>query len=349
MRQLLHDSIDSDMTSQPGPLLSLGDLAQLCATPWGLERYSPLSEHNYLLLDVRCTPSPLGPFDVNALVNRLRQLPCPVIAVGEMDSPLLWRGVDVLVPRMQAAATIIRNIDEHPLAAMTLVQLLRHNEDASSGQGLFAESLAYASLQQGIEFAQVMPTVRKPTAAAREPDNVIVVERNDDELHITLNRPHARNAYSTAMRDGLYEALQVLQVDQSLLRAVISGQGSCFCIGGDLNEFGRASDPSTAHAVRSTRSVGQLLLELSSRLEFRLHSACIGAGIELPAFGARVVAHKNAFMQLPEITLGLLPGAGGTVSILARIGRQRTAYLALSARRISASTALEWGLIDAIT
>ena len=186
-------------------------------------------------------------------------------------------------------------------------------------------------------------------AAAREPDNVIVVERNDDELHITLNRPHARNAYSTAMRDGLYEALQVLQVDQSLLRAVISGQGSCFCIGGDLNEFGRVSDPSTAHAVRSTRSVGQLLLELSSRLEFRLHSACIGAGIELPAFGARVVAHKNAFMQLPEITLGLLPGAGGTVSILARIGRQRTAYLALSARRISASTALEWGLIDAIT
>ncbi|MBW2546968.1 MAG: enoyl-CoA hydratase/isomerase family protein, partial [Deltaproteobacteria bacterium] len=52
---------------------------------------------------------------------------------------------------------------------------------------------------------------------------------------------------------------------------------------------------------------------------------------------------------LPEITMGLIPGAGGTVSILRRIGRQRTAYLCLSAKRITAPTALEWGLIDSIT
>ena len=57
---------------------------------------------------------------------------------------------------------------------------------------------------------------------------------------------------------------------------------------------------------------------------------------------------SNTFIQLPEIKLGLLPGAGGTVSILRRIGRHRTAYLALSARRISAATALQWGLVDAI-
>ena len=61
-----------------------------------------------------------------------------------------------------------------------------------------------------------------------------------------------------------------------------------------------------------------------------------------------VVADSNTFFQLPEIKLGLLPGAGGTVSILRRIGRHRTAYLALSARRINAATALEWGLVDEI-
>ena len=54
------------------------------------------------------------------------------------------------------------------------------------------------------------------------------------------------------------------------------------------------------------------------------------------------------FLQLPEIRFGLIPGAGGCVSIPRRIGRQRTAYLALSARRINAATALDWGLVDAI-
>ncbi|HQZ02024.1 MAG TPA: enoyl-CoA hydratase/isomerase family protein, partial [Thauera sp.] len=59
-------------------------------------------------------------------------------------------------------------------------------------------------------------------------------------------------------------------------------------------------------------------------------------------------ASPTSFFQLPEIRFGLIPGAGGCVSIPRRIGRQRTAYLALSARRINAATALEWGLIDEI-
>jgi enoyl-CoA hydratase/carnithine racemase len=150
------------------------------------------------------------------------------------------------------------------------------------------------------------------------------------------------------MRDELYAALQLVKMDSQLRRAVIRGVGNCFSTGGDLEEFGLAPDPSTAHAIRSVRSMGRLLLELSTRLEFRLHRACIGAGIELPAFGARVLAEANTFVQLPEIGMGLLPGAGGTVSILRRIGRHRTAYLALSARRVKASTALKWGLFDEI-
>jgi len=231
---------------------------------------------------------------------------------------------------------------------MTLVQLLRHNEDVAPAQGMLAESLAYASLQGGAEFAEALRTVTRPAAAEPGADSVILLERHGDELHITLNRPQARNAYSAALRDALYEALQLVKMDTSLVRAVVRGAGSCFCTGGDLREFGVASDVSTAHAIRSSRSVGLLLLELGARLEFRLHRACVGAGIELPAFAARVVADRNTFIQLPEIKLGLLPGAGGTVSIPRRIGRQRTAYLALSARRISAATALQWGLVDEI-
>ena len=59
-------------------------------------------------------------------------------------------------------------------------------------------------------------------------------------------------------------------------------------------------------------------------------------------------AHPDAVLGLPELSLGLIPGAGGTVSVTRRIGRWRTAYLVLSGRRIAAATALRWGLVDAI-
>ncbi len=79
-----------------------------------------------------------------------------------------------------------------------------------------------------------------------------------------------------------------------------------------------------------------------------MHGACLGSGIELPAFAGRLSAHNKSFFQLPELPLGLIPGAGGTVSIARRIGRQRTAWMVLSGRRINSATALEWGLIDDI-
>jgi enoyl-CoA hydratase/carnithine racemase len=72
----------------------------------------------------------------------------------------------------------------------------------------------------------------------------------------------------------------------------------------------------------------------------------VGAGIELPAFARRVVADRGAFFELPEVGMGLVPGAGGTVSLPRRIGPQRTAWLALTGRRLDAETALSWGLVD---
>ena len=72
----------------------------------------------------------------------------------------------------------------------------------------------------------------------------------------------------------------------------------------------------------------------------------MGAGIELPAFVNRVIALRDSSIGLPEIDLGLIPGAGGTVSVTRRIGRHRTALLALSGQPIDAETALSWGLVD---
>jgi len=150
------------------------------------------------------------------------------------------------------------------------------------------------------------------------------------------------------MRDALCEALAHVQQDASVRHVVLTGEGPSFSSGGDLDEFGTLPDPATAHAIRTTRNAGLLLSRSADRIEARVHGACVGAGAELPAFCHRTVAAPDAFFQLPELGMGLVPGAGGTVSLPRRIGRQRTAWLALTRSRLPAETALAWGLVDAL-
>lgn len=150
------------------------------------------------------------------------------------------------------------------------------------------------------------------------------------------------------MRDALIEVLRVPAADPDVTEVVIEGAGTDFCSGGDLDEFGTSHDPSVAHAVRSTRHAGTALAAISDRCSVRVHGACVGAGTELAAFAGRVAAAPNTVFRLPELSMGLVPGAGGTVSVPRRIGSPRTAWLALSGESLSAETALGWGLVDDI-
>ncbi len=326
----------------PSPLktISSADVLDRLSVPGGREAFSPLGDAPFVLLDIDGAPSA-------DLDDHLRSLPCPVIGVGRADAPLA-NATDVVVEHLQDAEPLVRNIEAHPLAAATLVQLLRHNEQTSVSNGLFAESLAYATLQGSGDFRAHLEERGHTPQPAPSPEPAVRITREGDILKLILNRPDHRNSYSMAMRDGLTEGLHLLAADARLTKAIISGEGRCFCTGGDLEEFGLAEDPARAHLVRSTRHVGLLIHEQASRVECHVHGACIGSGIELPAFAHRIVAAEKTFFQLPEINMGLIPGAGGTVSILRRIGRHRTAYLCLSAKRITAPTALEWGLIDSI-
>jgi enoyl-CoA hydratase/carnithine racemase len=233
------------------------------------------------------------------------------------------------------------------VASAVLLQLLRHNELAGVREALFAESLAYSVLQHGAGFHAWLAG-RAQRAPHDEADQPVLLQRRGAELILTLNRPGRHNAWSAAVRDAFCEGLQLVEADPSIERAVVRGDGESFCAGGDLHEFGQERDAGRAHQVRMTRSVAALIHELAPRLEFQVHGACIGAGIELPALAGRVVAIREAFFQLPEVGFGLLPGAGGTVGIPRRIGRLRTAWMALTRRRVSCEQALAWGLVDAV-
>lgn len=87
---------------------------------------------------------------------------------------------------------------------------------------------------------------------------------------------------------------------------------------------------------------------MSERVTAHLHGACVGSGIELAVFADRVVAHPSTVISLPELSLGLVPGTGGTVSLPRRIGRRRSARLVLTGEQVDAATARRWGLVDAV-
>ena len=311
-------------------------LAEQMRSPEGFEALSPLA-------GVACVHVELD--DPQAWPQDVPPAPCPVIAVADAAPPM----VDVAAPSEAAAAAVAEAVRANPIAAMALVRLLRHNELASVSDGLFAESLAYSALQHGAEFLRWLASRKARVQRAGEPDAPeVLLHRESDCLRVTLNRPHKRNAYSAGLRDALCEALALALADDSIASVQLEGAGACFSAGGDLDEFGEARDAGVAHASRMTRSAGALMHRLRHRVTARLHGACIGAGIELPAFANRVIAREDAFFQLPEVGMGLIPGAGGTASILPRVGRQRLAYMALSGARIDAATACEWGLVDAI-
>lgn len=248
---------------------------------------------------------------------------------------------DLAADRLTAAATAC------PVAAVTLGRLLRQVQVLDVRDGLAAESAAYSTLLGGREFARWLasraPVRPDPTVGASR----LQVERRGDVLHVTLDREARRNAVDGAMREALVDALRLAAADPGVC-VEMDANGPDFCSGGDLDAFGTFPDVATAHAVRLASSPAWLMSRCAGRLHVRVHGACVGAGAELPSFAGRVTAAESAYFVLPEIAMGLVPGAGGTVGITRRIGRWRTAWLVLSGASLDARTAHAWGLVDAV-
>jgi enoyl-CoA hydratase/carnithine racemase len=270
-------------------------------------------------------------------------LACPAATIAILDGPEppaakdLLSAFDLVGAESQledwlAAFTIA------PQASLVTARLLRE-----AGGSLLAEAFAYSTLQSGNEFAAWL--AGRGPGRPHEDGERISVTRLNDLIELRLTRPQRHNAYDALMREELCDALDVC-LDDGHLPVVILGDGPSFCSGGDLDEFGSLIDPVHALMVRTGRSVAGRMRILSPRLVVGVKGWCIGAGLELAAFAAHVVAAEDSHFMLPEVGMGLLPGSGGTVSLPARIGRRRTLDLALSRRALDAKTAQTWGLVD---
>ena len=246
-----------------------------------------------------------------------------------------------------AAARLRAGVERSPRAALACGQLLRQTPALPTTPALAAEAAAYSLLLSGPEFARWLAERGAPRDR-HAPQHPVRVSRDGARLTIVLDDPGRRNAFSARLREALLEAVQLAEADETISDVQIGGAGAAFCSGGDLDEFGTATDLVAAYLVRLERAPWRVIDRIAPKVTVRVHGACIGAGTEILAFAGRVIAAPDSFFALPEVRMGLVPGAGGSVSVPRRIGRWRAAWLMLTGDRLTADVALRWGLVDEV-
>ncbi len=316
------------------------------------DRFSVLGDTPLLLIDARDWAPPHAPIQsVIVGCDRAGALPdCDpahfdLLLTTALEAPSPW--VSLAPPAFDTSCAMIKEaVREWPVAATILCQTLRLAGQRPIAEALAIESLAYSTLLGGSEFRRWQKA--QPIAAIVEPSELIIALREGDHITLSLNNPEQQNAMTAAMRDALYGALSNVLDDPTCPTVSLRGAGKCFSTGGSLAEFGTADDLAQAHCIRTLHSSARLIEALGDRIDVHFHGACVGSGLEVPAAAARRTANPDAWFQLPELRMGLIPGAGGTATVARIIGRHRTGWMVLSGKRINVVQALKWGLIDEI-
>lgn len=291
----------------------------------------------------------VAPGIVLVLVHRAGPLPenldaFDVALTSATDAPSPWVSV---ADADAEAARLAECAAAQPVAASVAAQVLRLGSVCDFQAELLIESFAYSALLASDGFREWF--ARKTETRAREDMGPpVLLDRADGRLEIVLNHPNARNAMTATMRDALCEALGFAISDPEQAPVTLRGQGASFSTGGDLAEFGSARDAGAAHLIRTLRSPARLLHRIAGRCTALLHGPCIGSGLEIPLAAGRVEARQGARFRLPELGMGLIPGAGGTVTVPRRIGRHRACWMVIGGGEVDLATALDWGLIDAV-
>jgi len=177
----------------------------------------------------------------------------------------------------------------------------------------------------------------------------IIYEKQGGIGLVTLNRPHVLNIYSTQMRDELCQVMGAIREDPEVAAVILKGAGEkAFCAGADLSEFLTAPSPVIARQVRWERDVWGLFLSLPQPLIAALHGYVLGSGIEMALCCDLRIAAEGTRFGLPEVTLGIIPAAGGTQTLPRTAGISKALEMLLANRWIDAQEALAVGLVNRV-
>ncbi len=177
----------------------------------------------------------------------------------------------------------------------------------------------------------------------------VIYEKNGSIACVTLNRPQALNAFSVQMRDDLFEILSAIKVDDEVRAVLLKGAGDkAFCAGADLREFLTAPSAVKARHIRSVRDLWRLFMSMPQPLIAALHGYVLGSGIEIALFCDLRIAAPDVVFGFPEVTLGILPAAGGTQTLPRILGLSGALDMLLTGRRLNAQEALSKGMVNQI-
>ena len=177
---------------------------------------------------------------------------------------------------------------------------------------------------------------------AASPDSVVTTAREGRVLVVTIANPPV-NALGVAVRQGLAAAIAAAQADDAVAAVLLVGAGKTFIAGADIREFGKPAQPP------SLPQVCQGIEECSKPVVAAIHGAALGGGLEVAMSAHYRVALPSAKLGLPEVNLGLLPGAGGTQRAPRLMGAKAAAELMLSGKHLGAPAAMAAGLVDKLT
>ncbi|MFJ5549540.1 MULTISPECIES: enoyl-CoA hydratase/isomerase family protein [unclassified Streptomyces] len=177
-----------------------------------------------------------------------------------------------------------------------------------------------------------------------------VAVRREGEGHVAelvLDRPKAMNAVSTEMARSIIAACDALAADPTVRVVVLtSTHERAFCVGADLKERNSFTDADLRRQRPTTRASYTGVLELPMPTIAAVHGFALGGGFELALSCDVIVADETALVGLPEVSVGVIPGGGGTQLLPRRVGAARAAELIFSARRVEAPEAAALGLVD---
>jgi enoyl-CoA hydratase/carnithine racemase len=166
---------------------------------------------------------------------------------------------------------------------------------------------------------------------------------------LALDRPKAMNAVSTEMARSVAAACAALAADRNVRVVVLtSTHERAFCVGADLKERNSFTDADLVRQRPVARGAYTGVLELPVPTIAAVHGFALGGGFELALSCDLIVADRTAVVGLPEVSVGVIPGGGGTQLLPRRVGAARAAELIFTARRVEAPEARELGLVDVL-
>ena len=176
----------------------------------------------------------------------------------------------------------------------------------------------------------------------------IIIEKKDNIGLITINRPTKLNALNKSTIEELHIAFKTLNVNAAIKVIIITGSGEkAFVAGADISEF---SNFNVKKGTELARKGQELLFDyvqnLSTPVIAAINGFALGGGLELAMAAHFRVASANAKMGLPEVSLGVIPGYGGTQRLPQLVGKGKAMEMIMSASMITAEEAKDWGLVN---